>query len=387
MQQNIIKHIWDNYHSEFFFGLVMSVLLIVSAWLSHFIPEDLFDKLLNPALSLAFATLCFFGGVLCLVHHKGVRVRRVWAVVLFAWGAWEVLMVTLSATANPSIMRLGTDTMEDTTMVLACVFAWLLLVYPTEVLRPGWLNVGHALLQLSPLLVLGVLDYLVPADLRWLIGLYPFWLLAILIRHIRRYREWCEEHFSTLDDIDVQWIVRYVMMVMLSGGVFAWLCISHEPARAFTQQWYLMFVLAYTTERVLYRPDPWQQLRRTDEDEETTDPVNAAYRATLDEWMASEKPYLNPDFQLMDLRQVLPMNRTYLSQFINSEYGCSFYHWVNGLRIEEAKRLMTEQPELKMQDIAERCGFASRQTFSRTFVRETGKTPSEWTARCTAKLI
>ena len=380
MQQNIFKHIWDNYRSEIFFVLVLSVLLIVSAWLSHFIPEDLFDKFLNPALSLAFATLCFFGGGLCLVHQKGVRVRRVWAVVLFAWGAWELLMVTLSATVNPSIMRLGTDRMQGFTMVLACVFAWLLLVYPTEVLRPGWLNVGHALLQLSPLLVLGVLDYLVPADLRWLIALYPLWLLAILIRHIRRYREWCEENFSTLDDIDVQWIVRYAMMVLLSGGVSAWLCISHEPARAFTQQWYLMFVLAYTTDRILYRPDPWQQLRRTDEDEETTDPVNAAYRATLDEWMASEKPYLNPDFQLMDLRQVLPMNRTYLSQFINSEYGCSFYRWVNGLRVEEAKRLMTEHPELKMQDVAERCGFASRETFSRTFVRETGTTPSEWTA-------
>ena len=56
------------------------------------------------------------------------------------------------------------------------------------------------------------------------------------------------------------------------------------------------------------------------------------------------------------------------------------HNWVLHAGIEEAKRLMTEQPELKMQDIAERCGFASRQTFSRTFVRETGKTPSEWTA-------
>jgi AraC-like DNA-binding protein len=94
--------------------------------------------------------------------------------------------------------------------------------------------------------------------------------------------------------------------------------------------------------------------------------------------METEKPYLNPDFRLNDLRQVLPLNRTYLSQLINTEYGCSFYQWVNRLRIEEAKRLMREQPDLKIQDIADRCGFSSRRVFSQIFTRETGTTPTEW---------
>ena len=94
--------------------------------------------------------------------------------------------------------------------------------------------------------------------------------------------------------------------------------------------------------------------------------------------MDEKKPYLNPDFQLNDLRAVLPMNRTYLSQFVNSEYGCSFYMLVNRYRIAEAKRLMTEQPDLKIQDIADRCGFSSRRVFSQIFTRETGTTPTEW---------
>jgi AraC-like DNA-binding protein len=98
----------------------------------------------------------------------------------------------------------------------------------------------------------------------------------------------------------------------------------------------------------------------------------------LEEWINKEKPYCNPDFQLMDLRQVLPLNRTYLSQLINTEYGCTFYQWVNGLRVEEAKQILTNQPELKIQEVAERCGFSSRQTFTRTFLRETGFTPSDW---------
>jgi AraC-like DNA-binding protein len=101
----------------------------------------------------------------------------------------------------------------------------------------------------------------------------------------------------------------------------------------------------------------------------------------LDAWIEKEKPYLNPDFQLMDLRQVLPLNRSYLSRFINSEYGCSFYQWVNRLRIKEAKRLKMEHPEWTAQDITKYgCGFSSRQTFYRTFLRETGQSLSEWWA-------
>jgi AraC-like DNA-binding protein len=110
----------------------------------------------------------------------------------------------------------------------------------------------------------------------------------------------------------------------------------------------------------------------------SSDEPSPANRQLFEQWMDEKKPYLNPDFQLNDLRAVLPMNRTYLSQFVNSEYGCSFYMLVNRYRIAEAKRLMTEQPDLKIQDIADRCGFSSRRVFSQIFTRETGTTPTEW---------
>ena len=97
--------------------------------------------------------------------------------------------------------------------------------------------------------------------------------------------------------------------------------------------------------------------------------------------MQNEKPYCNPEFRLLDLRQVLPLNRTYLSQLINTEYGCNFYQFVTNYRIEEAKRLMKEHPEMQLQEIAERSGFSSPTVFSRIFARETGMTPREWGGR------
>ena len=83
----------------------------------------------------------------------------------------------------------------------------------------------------------------------------------------------------------------------------------------------------------------------------------------------------------MDLRQILPLNRTYLSQLINTEYGCNFYQFVTKYRIEEAKRVMLANPFMKMQDVGEQCGFSSPTVFARIFSREVGMTPSEWTSK------
>ena len=330
-----LQYLWYNYKSEVFFGLVLMAVLIASTFLSRLISEDFFDNFLNPALSLAFAVLCFFGAAQCLRHLENNRIRKVWAIILILWGFWESVMVVMFTTAyNP--FRVGNERMESTPMLMACVFAWLLLIYPSISVRPGKFNWARGALFLLPLTVLGVIDYVLPYDLRIVIALYPLWLMYIVFQNIRRYREWCEENFSTMDNIDAQWIVRYMVMIVLSGLVFYYLCVSDDPARAFTQQWYLMFVLGYTTDQVLHRPDPWERLHSTavEEEKDEPDPANAAYRATLEAWLEKDKPYLNPDFQLMDLRQVLPLNRSYLSRFINTEYGCSFFQWVNCLLVK-----------------------------------------------------
>ena len=376
-----LHDIWLDYKAEFGFGFILIGVIVLSAWLSRYIPEEVFDMYINPAMSVASVVICFYGAVLCLIHHKGVAVRRLWAKILVVWGVWDIVLLVLTQTVTPTIMRVGTTTFSSLTIVVACVFGWLLLLYPTEVLRPGWLNWKFALLELSLLISLGLLDYFVPLDLRWLIGLYPVGLMAIISRHAWHYRRWCEENFSTLDDIDVQWIVRYLVMVSLSGVVFYWMCFSDSPTRAFTQQWFLMFILAYTTERVLYRPDPWKRLRTAPSDAEDNMPEEPSVvpdKAMLEEWMDAEKPYRNPDFQLQDLQQVLPLNRTYLSRFIKTEYDCSFYQLVTRYRVEEAKRLLHEHPQMKIQEISEQCGFSSPTIFTRVFTRETGLNPSEW---------
>ena len=385
MQNHYLKHIWIDYRAELEFGVMVTAVLMLSYWATGgVIPAELSEHWLWPLLNACIATLCFFGAWLCLKHNDDNRIRIAWAVALLLWGLLEAVLVTGVILYDIPIVKPGTETLTGNAMIVGGLFAWVLFIYPFEALRPGYLVWWRSMLQLLPLPIMAILDSLLPIDLRLLIALYPLCLLGILIAQIRKYRQWCEDNFSTMDNIDAQWIVRYMVMVFLSGLVFYYLCVSDDPARAFTQQWYLMFVIAYTTDQVLYRPDPWERLRSTaveEEKAEEPDPAHASYRTILEAWLEKEKPYCNPDFQLMDLREVLPLNRSYLSRFINTEYGCTFYHWVNSLRIKEAKRLMTEQPDMTMEDISRQCGFSYRRSFSRIFVETIGMTPSEWRSK------
>ena len=383
MHNNTIHNLWLEYKSEFVFGVVIVLLTVLSYWLGTFIPEPVFENYINPIQYIGTSAVCFFGVYLLLTHSDRNTLRQSWAAVLLAWGSVDVLMWAVRYILHIKMIGgVQSDPLFNAGVTLGNTLAFLLFIYPTQVLRPGWLNWWRAVLMLLPMLVLGVVDYFVPVNLLPVIMIYPAIIFFTICGHIRKYRQWCEDNFSTLDDIDAQWIVRYLTMLALMGLAFYFIVFWYVPNRMFTQQWLFLLMFAYTTERVLYRPDPWKQLRSTavDEQDDAAVPSKTDYRAMLEAWLEQNKPYLNPDFQLIDLRQVLPLNRTYLSQFINAEYGCSFYQWVNGLRISEAKRLMTEQPELKMQDVAKQCGFSSRSVFTQVFTRETGVTPSEWSS-------
>ena len=380
-----VREIWLDYRSEVIFGLVLIVLTVLSYWFASFIPEQIFEDYINPIEYIATITVCFFGALLLFLHGEQNTLRRSWAIVLLAWGCIDMLICGARLVLDIKAVG-GTpdDPLFNASVTLGNLLAFMLFIYPTKVLRPGWLNWYRGMLLLLPMIVLGVVDYFVPANLLPVIMIYPIVIFLTLCRHVRKYRQWCEDNFSSMDDIDVQWIVRYLTMLAIAGVAFYFIVFWYVPNRMFTQQWLFLLILSYTTERVLYRPDPWKQLRSTAvEEEKPEEPnlANAAYRADMEAWLEKEKPYLKPDFQLMDLRAVLPMNRTYLSQFINAEYGCSFYHWVNGLRVAEAKRLITEHPEMTLEEVSKHCGFSSRRLFTQIFARETGMTPREWSKK------
>ena len=100
-------------------------------------------------------------------------------------------------------------------------------------------------------------------------------------------------------------------------------------------------------------------------------------RPRITKWVES-KAYMCEQFTIEELAAKLYTNKTYLSSFIREEYGMNFSGWIAHLRIEEAKRMMRENPDQKLIDVAFNVGFSSLAYFSSVFSKIEGVSPSVW---------
>ncbi len=94
--------------------------------------------------------------------------------------------------------------------------------------------------------------------------------------------------------------------------------------------------------------------------------------------MSEKRLYKNNELSLNELGVELGITAHQLSELLNARLGLNFNQYVNGFRIEEAKRRLGEEKGGTILDIAFDCGFGSKSTFNTAFLKATGKTPSEW---------
>ena len=96
--------------------------------------------------------------------------------------------------------------------------------------------------------------------------------------------------------------------------------------------------------------------------------------------MEEQRLYTNVELKVSDVAALLGTNSRYVSDCIKASEGCTFSQFVNRYRLEHAKRLLRERPDMKLSSIWAETGFASEQSFHRTFKQDTGLTPREWEA-------
>lgn len=97
----------------------------------------------------------------------------------------------------------------------------------------------------------------------------------------------------------------------------------------------------------------------------------------IQQLMESEKFYLKPSITISDVSTSLGTNDKYISLSVNKFARMNFNHYINTLRIQEAKKkLLEENTESSIQDIALACGFGNSSSFIRVFKQITGLTPA-----------
>lgn len=101
-------------------------------------------------------------------------------------------------------------------------------------------------------------------------------------------------------------------------------------------------------------------------------------RKKLELLVEEERIYLQPDLRVSDVARQLGTNREYVYQAINVRMGISFSDYINSKRVEYAKELLRENPDMSSDELFARSGFNSSASFYRNFKQLTGMSPRQF---------
>ncbi len=97
----------------------------------------------------------------------------------------------------------------------------------------------------------------------------------------------------------------------------------------------------------------------------------------VDNWIKTDG-YVQQGLTIKELSEILYTNRTYLSAYIKTTYKMTFREWITSLRLEYAKNILKEHPEINIQKLAESSGFLSQSNFIKLFSEKEECTPAKW---------
>ncbi|MBZ4034194.1 helix-turn-helix domain-containing protein [Flavobacterium sp. 17A] len=182
-------------------------------------------------------------------------------------------------------------------------------------------------------------------------------------------------HFIVL----LRWLVTFIFGW---GEIRAWIVTLDGFAFLFCTCWYL-FVALNNPEffrginsqfKSITDVAPKQKLSPVIDDEKNKQ------IESLKDFMIKNEPYLDCSLTIQDLAEQLKMPVKDLSTLINLYMNKHFFDFVNEYRIEKAKEMLKDplQKELTIQEILYKVGFNSKSSFSASFKKYTGKTPSDF---------
>ncbi len=149
----------------------------------------------------------------------------------------------------------------------------------------------------------------------------------------------------------------------------------------FTIQMVSLFILHFLINnhsRLFFEEQFFLELKESDNTEEE-------FLIELLDFVAREKPYLNPFLTPIDLAKMMNVSVSFLTKVINKYLDKSFYEFINSYRIDESKNKLIELINNKeifdFLSLYSEFGFASKADFSKVFKTYTGITPSQYKIR------
>lgn len=216
---------------------------------------------------------------------------------------------------------------------------------------------------------------------------YSIGLAVRLLRTYKRAVKLFDEYHS--DDIQsyIRWMSRFTYLAVFFGvgsGAFTFLpqkyiylwFLSAIPYFIYLYVSYMNYLLLYRkVEDIIEVVDD-----DVDTDESTAEDVPVYYAEIgrkIELWK-TELRFTKKDLNISDMAAEFCTNRTYLSNYFRDVLKMTFREWVNLLRLNYAKKLLSQNLQLTISEAAEQAGYVSLSYFTRMFSEVEGHTPSKW---------
>lgn len=250
----------------------------------------------------------------------------------------------------------------------------------------------------------GVVLFLLPSGIMQKISLFALavWLIAFGVVLARRvivaYRRAIRIFNETqADDIGayIEWLSIFTYWAVIFGVgcglltflpdryVYIWV-LSSIPFYCYLFHCYQNYLLFYGQVENAFEQDiqSEEELLTNSgiEPEMVSEEVPESYTEFIekvDNWIKTDG-YVQQGLTIKELSKILYTNRTYLSAYIKTTYKMTFREWITSLRLEYAKNILKEHPEINIQKLAESSGFLSQSNFIKLFSEKEGCTPAKW---------
>ena len=298
--------------------------------------------------------------------------------------------------------------LQAITLIIAvsqAILFTLALLALLEVRFPGWRYVFGKIAPALLIIIAVFTIYTFCSEVCFGVAFFAFCgLYALLLAYYtqlfmavyRRFRFRMDNYFSDRQAEQMRW-VAFSFFAALAVGVMALLSAVFMSALAAIlfavvfNSFYLWFAIRFINYAHKFRVIEHVLDNEQDEEMLTEKPaaagsiepdgndsaIFAKLEKQIEKWVA-EKGFTQKGITIETLALELLTNRCYISTYINVNKRKTFREWINEMKIEEAKNLMRQYPDMPLSRIAEMTGFTDHSHLTRQFIKLMGETPKKW---------
>ncbi|PWN66096.1 helix-turn-helix domain-containing protein [Chryseobacterium oncorhynchi] len=213
---------------------------------------------------------------------------------------------------------------------------------------------------------------------------YYYYIIAVFWS-LKTFRKIYQENYSSNHHLTYKWLFQTTVLFLIGNFFVLIRGFVKENNTVFLGLYtfsslFVLFVVSWFVLNALYRPSLFTGIDKDlipvkTENESKEEPEQLK---NLLNFMDMEKPYLDDKLTLQKLAEQMSMPEKQLSLLINKHTGKHFFDFINEFRINYAKALLKDQPQLTVQEVLYEVGFNSKSSFYTAFKKETGITPTDY---------